>query len=330
MRASDGAARRFLALTGAGLALLLALIAGRVAWFDAYWVFREDPPWRALTQGGNRLLDRQTRRAKVLQALTRPYALVLIGSSTVYHGLDPADVEGQGPVFNAGISAILADELPLVASVVASRAGVQRAVLGLDYYMFSRPTVPVHLDPGLATATGRFTALAGSLLGRYAIEDSRFAAVAGGDDPGAWTHAGFRITPPLPAALTRANDAARRRSTAPFRPETLAALDLTLERLSRLDVTAYLSPVSDVQRRVLADLGLRDDFELWRGAVLRRGAAHGIRVLDLTELGAGFPFDPEKGSTEAWLDNLHYTPRIGRLVLAAMGLRRDGPRATAP
>ena len=178
MRGSE--ALRFLALTALFLALLVAGVAGRVVWFDAYWIFREDPPWRAATDGNSRLLDRQTRRAKVLQALTRPYDLALIGSSTVYHGLDPADVTAVAPsrVFNAGISAIIATELPVIAAVVAARAPA-RATLGLDYYMFSRPSVPVHLDEALANPSGRLAALMGSVLGRYALADSRLAAVTG-------------------------------------------------------------------------------------------------------------------------------------------------------
>ncbi|KMO15166.1 hypothetical protein [Methylobacterium platani] len=321
---SEAAARRFLAVTAACLAVLVAGVAGRVIGFDAYWIFRDDPPWRAETGGNSRLLDRQTRRAKVLQALTRRYDLALIGSSTVYHGLDPADVTAVAPgrVFNAGISAIIATELPVIAAVVASRAPA-RAVLGLDYYMFSRPRVPVHLDEALATPGGRLAALMGSVLGRYALADSRLAAVAGGDDPGSWTREGYRLTPPLPAALTLENDATRRRTTAPFRPETLAGLALALDRLSGIDLTLYLSPVSDAQRRVLANLGLTEDFERWRAAVTQVCAARNRRLLDLTGLGAPYPFDPARGSTAAWLDNLHYTPLIGRQVLARLGLRRE-------
>ena len=52
-----------LAVAVATLAVALALIVGRVVWFDAYWLFRESPPWLAETGGANRLLDRQTRRS---------------------------------------------------------------------------------------------------------------------------------------------------------------------------------------------------------------------------------------------------------------------------
>src|SRR3954465_1639687 len=99
----------------------LGLIAARVVWFDAYWIFRAHPPWLALPHGPNRRIDRQTRRAKILQAITRDYTVALIGSSTVYHGLDPRDADPQfrSRTFNTGISALMADAPPVVPSVGA-------------------------------------------------------------------------------------------------------------------------------------------------------------------------------------------------------------------
>jgi hypothetical protein len=319
--------RGFLLTGAATLALALALVAGRVAWFDAYWLFRAEPPWIEATGGANRLLDRQTRRAKSLQAMTRDYDVALIGSSTVYHGLDPADAEGRA--FNLGISAVLADELPLVAAIVASRSGVRRALVGLDYYMFSRGDVPVRLNPALAGATGRWNALVGGLLGEYALTDSRLAEVAGGSDPGSWTRDGYRVTPPLPPDLTRANDATRRRTTVAYRPETLAFLDLALIRLAALRVDVYVAPVSPAQKRVLADKGLLEDFARWREDVARVAGARGVRLIDLADLGSRFPFDPERGSTDHWLDNLHFTPLVGRLVLEEAGLLAPARRGPA-
>jgi hypothetical protein len=311
-----------------GLAAV-SLAAGRVIWFDAYWVFREHPPWLAVTHGANRLLDRQTRRAKILQALTRPYTIALVGSSTVYHGLNPedADPELRKQIFNVGISALMAEELPLVAHVIASRGSLQRVVIGLDYYMFSRRRPPVALDPDLASPSGRGTALAGSVLSRYALLDSRIEEVAGGEDPGSWTYGGFRITPKLPPALTQQNDAMRRRTAAPYHTERLEALRSSLAMLEGRNVEVYLSPVSDAQRAVLAKAGLLDDFARWRGDVARLTAAREVHFHDLVDLGTALPFDPGEGSTDYWLDNLHYAPALGRDVLRELGLRSPELRA---
>lgn len=298
-----------------------ALIAGRVVWFDAYWVFRKTPPWLAVTQGGNKLLDRQMRRAKTLQAMTRNYDVVLFGSSTTYHGLDPADADPGPRLYNAGISGILADELPVMASILASRSRLKRVALGLDYYMFSRTDRSVQLDRALATPLGRANALLGSLIGRYAVFDARPAEVEAATDPGRWTYDGFRFTPKLTAEETMVNDAVRRRTTVRLQPSTYASLDRTLEVLRGGEVDLYLAPVSRAQRQVLADLGHTDDFARWRTDMAALAARHGIRFHDLTALGADDAFDPKSGSTDLWLDNLHYTPLIGRQVLEALGLR---------
>jgi hypothetical protein len=331
MRSSDAATsirwRGVLAAAAVTLAASLALIAGRVVWFDAYWLFRKHPPWLALTHGASRLLDRQTRRAKILQAMTRDYTVAFIGSSTVYYGLDPddADLAPRGRTFNAGISALMANELPIVASVVASRRRVGRVVVGLDYYMFSRLHPPVALDTDLSTPSGRWTALLGSVISRYALMSSRLRQIEGGEDPGSWTYNGFRVTPKLPPAVTLENDAVRRRTAAPYRPETLKLVRQALDALGHLPVVLYLSPVSDAQRKVLADHGLLPDFARWRSDVSALATTRGIPFIDLADLGAAFPFDPAHGSTDDWLDNLHYTPAIGRLVLQAAGLRSKGP-----
>jgi hypothetical protein len=318
--------RGFLLTAALSLAVLLALLGSRVVWFDAYWLFRAHPPWLDDTGGANRLLDRQTRRSKILQAMTRSYRVALIGSSTTYHGLDPADADAAPPggVFNVGISALMADELPIVAEVAASH-GAERAVIGLDYYMFSRRNPPVQLSPALADATGRANTLLGSIVSRYAIMDSRLGEVEGGDDPGSWTYDGFRVTPKLAPSLTIQNDAMRRRTAGPYRPETLAALDRTLEELHGRQVDVYLSPVSDAQRRIMEQAGLLDDFARWRADIAAAAVRHGARFSDLADLGAAFPFDPAGGSTDIWLDNLHFTPLLGRAVLQAVGLRA-GPR----
>ena len=309
-------------LAGLGtLVLALGLVAGRVVWFDPYWEFRTEPPWRQENEGRNRLLDRQMRRAKSLQAMTRAYDVALVGSSTTYHGLDPADADPGPRVYNAGISGILANELPTIAGIVASRSEVRRVAIGLDYYMFSRTDAAVRLDPDLATPLGRTAALLGSLVGRYAIHDAWASETGRRTDPGRWTYDGFRITPKLSAADTRLNDATRRRTTVQLQTATFAGIEAALTALAGREIDLYLAPVSRAQRRVLADRHLTEDFDRWRADMAAIAKRRGVRFHDLTALGSEDAFDPDRGSTDLWLDNLHYTPVIGRQVLAALGLR---------
>jgi hypothetical protein len=99
----------------------------------------------------------------------------------------------------------MADELPVVASVVASKGRVYRAIIGLDYYMFSRRDAKIALDADLATGTGRWTALMGSVVSWYALTDAWLNEVAGGEDPGSWTYDGFRETPKKPSRRSRSS-----------------------------------------------------------------------------------------------------------------------------
>ena len=58
-------------------------------------------------------------------------------------------------------------------------------------------------------------------------------------------------------------------------------------------------------------------------------ARHGLTLHDLA---TGHPFDdfdPDKGSSRFWIDNVHFKPEVGRWVLAQLGLA-SGAVAPAP
>ena len=204
------------------------------------------------------------------------------------------------------------------------RMPAPRAIIGLDYYMFSRRDPPVALDSGPRHGTGRWTAaLMGSVISWYALTDAWLSEVGGGEDPGSWTYDGFRETPKSPSALTMEHDAIRRRTAAPYRPETLEALSAGLDALGHREIVLYLFPVSDAQRKVLADGGLLQDFARWRGDIAALAKHRGVSLLDLADLGALFRSTRPRARTIR-LDNLHYTPAIGRLVLQKVGLRSAG------
>ncbi len=153
-----------------------ALIAGAVATIavDPYWVFRHSPLWVAWTGGVNRLLDVDMRRAKPLQLFTRPAETVLVGSSTVYRGINPADLGGSGG-YNFGVSSLMADELPAVAALLAARR-VGRIAIGLDYFMFTSFPGPPRLEQGLEARAARLEAWVKAALSLRAL-----ASAAGRD-----------------------------------------------------------------------------------------------------------------------------------------------------
>jgi hypothetical protein len=66
----------------------------------------------------------------------RPAETVLLGSSTVYRGMRPAELPAGRETFNLGLSSLTAAELPALARMVAARASAG-VVIGLDYFMFT-------------------------------------------------------------------------------------------------------------------------------------------------------------------------------------------------
>jgi hypothetical protein len=92
----------------------------------------------ATTIGVSRLLDVEMRKIKPLQIARTLPSTLLIGSSVVYRGIDPRELAMDiGRPYNAGMSSLMADELPRLATFAADLDSTGRVVISLDYFMFS-------------------------------------------------------------------------------------------------------------------------------------------------------------------------------------------------
>ena len=303
--------------------LLVAVgLVGGAGWMvlaDPYWAFHRDPPWLAATSGANRVLDTADRRAKPLQFILReaPDA-VLIGSSVVYRGIDPAHAPGPERLFNFGMSSLTSRELPDIAKLVASRPAVAKVFIGLDYFAFTAFAPPVRIDPGLASGAGRAHHVVTSLLTLRGLADSVAAYLAPAYEPGGWKRNGFRDTPERGPDQTRRENSVRRGILMPFDPAATANLADALRVLGGRNVSVYLTPVNAAQKRLIDEKGLAGDFDRWRKGVADTAAAAGVRFFDFSDLPMFDDFDSEKGSSQFWFDNLHFKPVVGDWLLARL------------
>jgi hypothetical protein len=298
-------------------ALTLAAGAAVTVFVDPLWIFRTHPPWLSWTGGVNRLLDVDMRRAKPLQLFSRPAETVLIGSSTVYRGLRPADVAG-GPAYNLGLSSLMADELPALANLAAAR-GASRIVIGLDYYMFTAFPGPPRLAGELDRPAERLAARFRAALSLRDLAGSLPSVLASAYEPGAWRFDGFKETPDYPAAVTRRIAAEQNFAAMAYRPETLGFLAEALGRLRGRELRLYLSPMSAPELALAAAAGRAPEIARWRADVAQTARAFGIEAVDLTEAHPFDDFDPKRGSSRFWLDTLHYKPEVGRWILERVG-----------
>lgn len=303
-------------LTVAGLLLLTLALT---IWRDPFWILREAPPWTQAGLGESRLLDLEMRRVKPLQLARILPQTLLVGSSVVYRGLDPADLAGSSPspVYNAGLSSLMAGELPVLAALALNVGSARRVVIGLDYYMFTALPPPPALRPELATATGRAEALLRMAFNSDAVANL-LALSHRRTEPGAWRADGFKTTPDFDAGLTSRVAEAQDIAAMAYQPERLAGLSEALSMLRGLEVAVYLSPVSRPQLGLLGGGGRLPEFERWRADVAALVASHGLRFADLATDHPFDDFDPDKGSSRFWIDNVHFKPAVGRWVLARL------------
>ena len=325
----EPAAAGFTAMFLATVVCLLLLTAALTLWRDPFWIFRAAPPWTRAGLGESRLLDTRMRQVKPLQiARIRP-ATLLIGSSVTYRGIDPTDLAEKvpRPAYNAGLSSLMAEELPAMAALARDSGHVRRVVLGLDYYMFTRFPPPPALSPALATPAGRLEVLLKLTFNSDAPE--HLLGRRSRTEPGFWRADGFKTTPDFDAALTGKVAAAQEIAAMVYEPSRLGALAEALRLLRGREVSLYLSPVSRPQVALLAAGGRLPEFERWRADVAVLAAARGVSLLDLATEHPFDDFDPEKGSSRFWIDTVHFKPEVGRWVLARLGLASAGP-AVAP
>jgi hypothetical protein len=280
--------------------------------------------------GASRLLDVEMRLVKPLQIARLKPETLLIGSSVVYRGLDPQDVAPRaGRAYNAGLSSLMAGELPVLAALAVDVGSVKRLVIALDYFMFTALPPPPAIKPQLATASGRIEAIVATVLNPEA--PSHLAGrPSRRTEPGLWHGDGYKATPDFDAQLTRRITQEQKIAAMAYRPGELAFLDRALDLLRGRDVTLVLSPMSGAQRELLRAGGRAEELAAWRRDVAALAARRGVPFHDFVSEHPFDDFDPEKGSSPHWIDTMHFKPALGRWVLSRIGLAADGAGAAAP
>jgi hypothetical protein len=281
-------------------------------WLDPLWIFRTAPPWVAYTQGANLSMDRYMRRAKPLRVfVTRP-ATVWLGSSVMYRGFNP-EALGKNDTYNLGISSLMAVELPTFAQLIAD-SGAKNVVIGLDYFMFSGLAGIPQVDARFLSFWGRVDLLARTMHSLDHFSELSLT-LKGKTEPGAWQSSGYKLTPPFEPKLTKAIHAAQHFDKMPYQPASLAHLRTALKTLNAQNIVVYLSPITGAQKNRIILGGREAEFAQWRRDVQAIMQEVKIPFRDFSEDHPFDDFDPEKGSSRYWIDNLHLQPEVGRWIM---------------
>jgi hypothetical protein len=261
-------------------------------------------------------MDRYMRRAKPLRVfVTRP-ATVWLGSSVMYRGFNP-EALGKNDTYNLGISSLMAVELPTFAQLIAD-SGTKNVVIGLDYFMFSGLAGIPQVDARFLSFWGRVDLLARTMLSLDHFSELSLT-LKGKTEPGAWQSSGYKLTPPFEPKLTKAIHAAQHFDKMPYQPASLEHLRKALNGLRAQRVVVYLSPITEVQKKRIIFGGREAEFAQWRHDMREVMEQRKIAFRDFSEDHPFDDFDPEKGSSRYWIDNLHLQPEVGRWIMEQLG-----------
>ena len=346
---------RYLRSLIGGIAASAAAVAAFNACVDPYLLFgtgqRGSAPARAAA------IARRARQVKPLQFALRQPETVLIGSSRVFGGLDPAYLarNGFGEAYNFGIEQLSVAEALRIARYATAKPSVTRILLEVTY------RTPDAAHSGAANDLDRRTFLLraafGAFLSATAVADSlsvlrsparRDVFVRDRVGPDGFRRMRIERGPEgrrfLHLALENIMQRLAQRSTAPARARAVArsgaaaeeaypALMAALRSMSEtcrqhgVELVLFSSPVHALTLEWLDDWGEWETFELWKSAVAGVAAQEEIAFWDFAYHNPVTTSRIRHGDPPFHLDAAHFTPETGDRMLARMLETQSDPPA---
>lgn len=315
--------------TGARTLLTVCLVfAGAACLAVATFVLHRDPYWVASRKETDRVrpaLDTRTRFSKAVQLVARAPRRVLVGSSTVYRGLDPAMIDDDVPTYNLGISSLRILEARHFVQHALRFAPVEEVVLGLDFFMFdARRRAEPGFDPRLGGLDARIDITFASVWSGHALLDAWRTSGTGNPADGVWQYDGHKRTFPRTVESNAALLESAKREYAAMDPALgpgLAELEgliaLCVERGVRLRI--FLTPVHTSYRAAIAAAGRAEDFARWKTGVLALATREGVVIVDMALSNPAID-SPLTATTRYYIDPSHYSPLVGAAILESLGL----------
>ena len=316
--------RRFLMLVGAACVLTVGFAAALTRYADPYWLsdartLREDSP----------ALDVQMRLSKALQLISRawevPLKVVLIGSSTVYRGLNPSALDyPAGAVYNLGISSLRMQEAKAYVQHLLLFSRPEIVLIGLDFFQFDgRIQTQAGFDPALGAFSTAVEMYLTSVASRNSIDGSIRALRSTPDGDGPWSRDGYKKTVPRRAAeITTQLDNATRlyRAMDTGLPAPYEHLQKIIAMLMEkgISIKMYLSPVHPRYLSAIRSAGKESQYLEWKQRIRDIAASHALPLLEIDKVHrfADAAFDGASGFN----DPTHFSEWVGTMIMRSMGL----------
>ncbi|WP_026379351.1 hypothetical protein [Afifella pfennigii] len=297
---------------GTMVALFLAAGAVSIA-FDPFGVFF---PSRESHRAG---IWWHPRIALPIIATLRRPDIVVLGSSRVRDGFDPASFGPDASAMNYGVSGLLIDEMTVYARQIA-RLKPKLVLLGFDFYMFNP-----HRDhqPGFSASYTEPLAPYRN-AGYMTISTTAFDMIwTGLSDKELVLPSGFhrrQRSSDLPAAIEASVDGFHSTEwlygdIAGFEAKLGGAREIFRAfRQNNVNAVAFLSPEHVAVQRRFAERGIGDLPKRWRSEMARIAAEEGVPLWDFYDENR----ITQSTSADFYFDGSHYTPQVGCMMVETM------------
>lgn len=319
--------RRFALFVIAVFAAITTVAASFVAFVDPYWLWRERVAWSF-----NPALENRMRFAKSLQVLLRRPDVVLLGSSVVYRGIDPDDIENAS-AYNLGIASLRIREAEAYVRYLLRWTRPKRIIIGIDYFAFDRAQpFESGFDPTLTETAYLAKAGIGAFVSATAMADAwRLARRHAIDRDGTWDRNGFKRTrartpEEISAILQMTRKLIGRTDVSGSELSALANI-IALARRENVQLLLFVPPY----HRSWIDTALEArrtglSFGEWIDEVASLAARHGVEIWDFASANPTSD-GPVGAGSDHYLDPSHFSPLLGRWILQRLGVgvRIDHP-----
>jgi hypothetical protein len=293
---------------------------------DPYWIYTEKPSW-LIENNDDRLIDRKLRFIKQLQLIIQQPKIIVIGSSKVYRGI-PTNLYYD--FYNLGLSSLMLTELDTYIRYAVKYTNVKTIIIGLDFFAFA-PNLPQQnpgYDPNIYYLKNVIKNFFTSVLSKSVLNDIQGLFHRNNERvDGIWTKTGDKKTTPISAKTVYALYNARlathmnnpNKKTTEKQYELFNNLLLFLQN-KKIKVIIYISPYNDKMIQIFKQAKEYNLFLKWGREINEIAGKNNIEVHDFSENNPFYFDNMLNGSTEYWIDETHYTQKVGKWIINKLQL----------
>lgn len=311
----------------------LLIIALTNCWVDPYFIWHKHPMWYKATN--NSLLDDNQRLAKSMQALTRQPKIVFIGSSCVYHTINPNNA-AERDIYNFGIGGLRIQEANAYIRELVKFTPIQKIYFALDLFMFGYEQKTPGFNEKIGTWEGLIENMAGTIFGGKTLRDS-YQILTGQSqaNDGTWQYNGYKNTPKRSLKEIEAGISAHHELHAKlFKGKNFNDIDNNLYYLEDLmnlceqhhiRLVLYFNPLNYRLKSQLQTLNVWNHFLHLKASTTQLARQYNVQLFDFSTLEpiTSLPFKTEKeiAKNRYFLDTIHGSEQLGNYLMSKLGVK---------